>query len=349
MSRKETPFMNGDPLIIGTSNQEEQGTSLTLTLKQTEAKAGFEVRVDGTPHRSPEGAILGDGDTVCPGVVGYSVSSDAVRGFSEDGAGVSGVSYSDSFPFGAGVQGNSQLGPGVLGESQHFWGVQGISHDRYGVGVAGLVDSGSGSGVYGQSYGGIGVNAHSKTMALFAYAPTAVAGHFNGAVFVEGDFTVVGGAKSAAVLYPDGSHRRLDSLESPESWFEDIGTGRLRRGRAEVKLDAGFRAVIARGNQYHVFLSPRGDSKGLYVSRQRPDGFEIREQQGGKSTLEFTYRVVAKRKDIKGVRLEKVRLPKVPVDTARLERVAAERLKSHRRRIEPSARRRTRRGARRAK
>jgi hypothetical protein len=47
------------------------------------------------------------------------------------------------------------------------------------------------------------------------------AGAFFGQVFVSGDFTVAGGAKSAAVPHPDGTHRRLYCLESPESWFED--------------------------------------------------------------------------------------------------------------------------------
>jgi len=45
------------------------------------------------------------------------------------------------------------------------------------------------------------------------------------------------------------------------------------------------------------------------VSDKSPTGFEVRELQGGASTLAFSYRVVAKRKDIAGPRLEKVRLP----------------------------------------
>jgi len=45
------------------------------------------------------------------------------------------------------------------------------------------------------------------------------------------------------------------------------------------------------------------------VSSQGPNGFEVREQQGGSASLDFNYRVVAKRKDIPGPRLEKVKLP----------------------------------------
>jgi hypothetical protein len=128
-------------------------------------------------------------------------------------------------------------------------------------------------------------------------------------VLVNGSFTVLGGPKSAAVRHPDGSHRRLYSVESPESWFEDFGAGKLKKGRAEVKLDRDF-AVLVRRNDYHVFLTPLADSQGLYVSKKSPSSFEVREQQGGTSSITFSYRVVARRKDIEGRRLEKVKVPR---------------------------------------
>ena len=48
----------------------------------------------------------------------------------------------------------------------------------------------------------------------------------------------------AAVSHPDGSHRLLYSLESPESWFEDFGEARLVDGKAEVRLDPDFAADL---------------------------------------------------------------------------------------------------------
>ena len=65
---------------------------------------------------------------------------------------------------------------------------------------------------------------------------------------------------------------------------------------------------------YRVFLTPEGDCNGLYVSSKSPTGFEVRELKGGTSSLGFSYRVVAKRKDIPGARLERVPMP------ARVER-----------------------------
>jgi hypothetical protein len=84
----------------------------------------------------------------------------------------------------------------------------------------------------------------------------AYAAAFFGPVVVSGAFTVVGGPKSAAVPHPDGSHRRLYCMESPESWFEDFGEASLACGQAEVTLDPDFTAIAAT-DQYHVYwLSP---------------------------------------------------------------------------------------------
>jgi hypothetical protein len=138
------------------------------------------------------------------------------------------------------------------------------------------------------------------------------AGFFFGSVMVfRGDFTVIGGAKSAAVPHPDGYHRRLYSVESPESWFEDFGEGKLVKGRAKIKLDPDF-ASIVRTKTYHVFLTAYGDTNGLYVTKRTAKAFEVREHQRGKSSAPFSYRIVAKRKDIEGERLAKVSLPRVP-------------------------------------
>jgi hypothetical protein len=67
----------------------------------------------------------------------------------------------------------------------------------------------------------------------------SVAGYFQGDVIVDGNFTVIGfpgpHAKSVAVPFPDGTQRALYCMESPEVWFEDFGTAKLKRGRVVVK------------------------------------------------------------------------------------------------------------------
>jgi hypothetical protein len=141
----------------------------------------------------------------------------------------------------------------------------------------------------------------------------AYSGLFTGGkgLIVYGDLTVAGGAKSAAVKGADGKLRRLYSVESPESWFEDVGSGHLSNGSATVQLEPGFAGVV-KTDAYHVFPVANGDCKGLYVSNRTPSSFSVHEQQGGTSNVSFSYRVIAKRKDIEGARLEHVEEPLMP-------------------------------------
>jgi hypothetical protein len=125
--------------------------------------------------------------------------------------------------------------------------------------------------------------------------PASFAGLFAGNVQVTG--TLSAAVKNAVVPFPDGSARVLHCMESPEHWFEDFGTAKLKRGRAVVRLDADFAKVIKRGD-YRVFPTPEGDCRGLFVYRKRTASFEVRELMGGKSSIAFSYRIVGRRKDI---------------------------------------------------
>jgi hypothetical protein len=244
--------------------------------------------------------VAGFGDPAA-GTGVYGQGACGVRGIGNGGpnttpAGAVGV-YGQAGPNSNGVEGHgagTAAGVAGFGESGGF-GVHGEGQ-ALGVGVSGSAPSG-GTGV--QATGGIG---------LFASGGLA-AGFFDGTVVVVGDLAVLG-KKSAAVRHPDGSHRLLYSIESPESWFEDFGESRLVRGKVRVKLESGFASVI-KANSYHVFLTPYGDSNGLYVSQRSTQGFEVREQGVGKASVRFSYRIVGKRKDIKGERLAKIALPKV--------------------------------------
>ena len=138
---------------------------------------------------------------------------------------------------------------------------------------------------------------------------------------VNGNLTVGGvispNPKLAVMPFPDGTHRALYCMESPEVWFEDFGTAKLKRGRAVVRLDPDFTKVIKRGD-YKVFPAPEGDCRGLYVRRKGAASFEVRELMGAKSSVAFSYRIVARRKDIRGyTRFAKIdaRLAKIDINT----------------------------------
>jgi hypothetical protein len=233
-----------------------------------------------------------------------------------------------------GVFGTSDGAAGVFGSSPSV-GVQGSGGDSGVVGVhtgesiselsPGVSGYGRGTGVYGRSAIGVfgastGEDSVLGTFGVGVYGINAGNGWaalFDGEVAVEGSFIAT--YKSAAVPFPDGSRRRLYCMESPESWFEDFGEAQLSGGRADVVLAADFAAVID-ASSYHVFAIPHDATcRGLAVVARHADRFEVRELAGGTSASGFSYRVVARRKDIALPRMQPVppraaavRLPEPP-------------------------------------
>jgi hypothetical protein len=100
-----------------------------------------------------------------------------------------------------------------------------------------------------------------------------------------------------------GTARTLYTPHTSSPVTEDFGEGQLVNGRGYVRLDPALADVIDNSHAYHVFLTPEGDSKGLYVTEKTPAGFVVRESSGGRSTLSFEYRILAKPVDENGVRL----------------------------------------------
>ena len=172
------------------------------------------------------------------------------------------------------------------------FGVYGIS--AKGHGLVGATGSAGAAAVVGATNGVIG----------------AYAGTFYGPV-VSGDFTVLG-AKSAAAPHPDGSHRRLYCVESPESRFEDFGKGQIDGGCAHVMIDPDFAAVTDL-EDYHVFLTDYTTRQPLSVTARTPRGFTVEANSNGTPipamTGDFGWRILAKRKDIAALRFEAVVVP----------------------------------------
>jgi hypothetical protein len=126
-----------------------------------------------------------------------------------------------AFSGGNGIVGIASSGLGVLGIIPQAPGansiaVYGQNYSTY----AGPSPGAGGFGVYGLSAKGHGLVGATATAggAAVVGATNGVAGAygaaFYGPVIVGGDFTVFGGAKSAAVPHPDGTHRRLYCVES---------------------------------------------------------------------------------------------------------------------------------------
>lgn len=243
------------------------------------------------------------------GVFGYAAAGVGVWGYAPEAVGVRGTGgqmgvVGTGRGSGIGVRADSASNDAVVATSSGARGVVGTTLSPTGAGVHGVATTGgtSGVGVRASSLGGFG---------LLASCSTGVAGAFVGPVVVIGNFIAFGGVKSAAVPHPDGSHRLTYSVESPESWFEDFGRARLTGGRAEVRLDPDFAALV-RTDDFHVFLTAEDETAGLYVADRNETGFEVREQRGGNGEVTFSYRIVARRRDIDAGRLAPIERPEIP-------------------------------------
>ena len=234
------------------------------------------------------------------GVIGTASQNTGVVGESFIGTGVLGTT-------GLNAPMLPNLVAGVIGTGNQNIGVFGLSNSQ--VGVFGFSPGVDGTGIHGDATGdrGVGIAGFANGpngRAVFgqAIAAGAKAGDFRGNVEITRALTVGGTltatVKNAIVPFPDGTTRLMHCMESPEHWFEDFGTARLKQGRAVVKLDADFAKTIKAGD-YHVFLTPEGDCGGLYIRNRRSASFEVRELQGGASSVTFSYRIVGRRKDIR--------------------------------------------------
>jgi|HubBroStandDraft_4_1064222.scaffolds.fasta_scaffold00003_15 hypothetical protein len=249
------------------------------------------------------------------GVYGTAESADGVHGVTSATNGNSGTSGISTGTSGSahGVYGRSSNGQGVYGTSSSNNGVEGHSTASAGSGVAGIQSgksSGSGDGVYSESadttnlYEALEAKADSSSTYIFEGYNASTDGlctiDYNATLACTGGAVV----KSVRTRHTNGNgqHVLAYAAESATATIEDVGTARLAAGVANVAIDPAFVAVMDH-RWYYVFLTPLGETRGLYVSSKAVSAFQVREGEGGRSRVEFDYRIVAHPLDAKNDRL----------------------------------------------
>jgi len=91
----------------------------------------------------------------------------------------------------------------------------------------------------------------------------------------------------------DGGRLGTYGTQSTRATIEDTETSRLMNGEGAVRFDAAFAGMLDFRQGYQVFLTPDGDTRGLYVAAKYEGGFIVRETEHGRSSIDFDYRVVA--------------------------------------------------------
>jgi hypothetical protein len=209
-----------------------------------------------------------NGDSAVAGIATASTGrAEGIYGASNTGDGIYGITNVPNSNLGAGVYGLSSTAYGVVGE---------VSSDNPGyAGIVGVDDSaenGSSLLVYDSATGdGCTVDVDGD----LSCAGSIIGGQFEMRQRSAGGHEVVS--------YPS---------QSASATIEDVGTAQMIGGVADVQLTSRFASVMD-GKWYYVFLTPLGDARGLYVSKKATSGFQVRESEHGRDSLEFDYRVVA--------------------------------------------------------
>lgn len=274
------------------------------------------------------------------GVLGTSSVGDAgVYGIGTMTYGVYGTTTFASLPFGGGGEGGvlgeevstdgghgdfgvggvSMIGTGLLGESQGFVSAEGVPPvSRYWIndGSGGYLQTGViGAGLFGVAAFGLGASGTNY--------PALYLQNFNGSGLLiranngssdvmsldsAGNMILSGSLTQHGSPLQDHANRSGQtvgaySASSTSPTIEDFGIAQLTNGVVFVRLDKAFASTINPSEPYLVFFTPEGPNNGLYVADKSAQGFSIKENPNGHSTLAVEYRIVARPLDSNGSRL----------------------------------------------
>jgi len=240
---------------------------------------------------SGSACVLGHafGQSPTKGVFGFSNSADGVQGLTRSvsgQAGVHGVSH--------GTLGTAY---GVVGFSSNGDGVSGASMGRkLASGVRGISNAGDGVSAESTGAGAAAIHSLADNAGTYIFVGVNPKNHANCTMDPSANLTCTG-TVSGGTLQSQHRNSRGERViayapESASATIEDVGTARMIGGIANVRLDPSFAAMTDR-RWYYVFLTPLGDTRGLYVSLKTASGFQVRETERGRGNLEFDYRIVA--------------------------------------------------------
>jgi hypothetical protein len=263
----------------------------------------------GTGVTGQSGVVSGSANAG-PGVLGVTNNNSST--VSHNTYGVEALDNDpNALTFDAALYASSLNGYGVKAISGTYYGVYGQSNSAEG----GFFSSGSSIGTFTES-GSTG----SPALEADSYAsttsgePVFVAQSGNGNVFsVAGDGTAVAfgnivafGSPLIATKGVDGTESMAYGARQTRPTIEDVGEANLVNGSTFVPIDRRFGATIDPNANYLVFVTPQGDTQGLYVTGKTHTGFYVREH-GGTSNIAFDYRIVAKPAYDNGARLPDIR------------------------------------------
>lgn len=254
------------------------------------------------------------------GVRGLSVNTTAGTGFNAAVTGVMGnATTSGTYKFGVyGSGGTTTRSGGVIGYDYGvaigglgYYGFSGLDYSVYGFGLA--YTTGVGTGMLPSDFyklhpemdplskpnSMVGIGIYGGVMGGWVKGlvyGTAFSGDKFG-VYVDGK-TIT---NSPTIELIDNSTETRTISYSSVSLTADInskGRTAVLNGEAFISFNNELKELIDLGSVV-VNITPMGNSNGFYVNRITPDGFFVKENNGGVSNLEICWSLTATRKDVK--------------------------------------------------
>jgi hypothetical protein len=249
-----------------------------------------------------ENDAYGDGQS---GLYSYRSRNNSNNGFGYSANGsntaITGYSYwGDSYSFGTAGYNWNDLGRsgGVIGSEQggSYWGALGYKDSGSNVYGGYFTSTNIGAGKSSQANTGIGIGAFGDLMGAHVqgsiYGTYTEGEHY--AMYANGDVYRKGldvhlqenGSNTNTVLY---------TSVSMDVTIQTSGYATLSDGKSMISFDPAFANAISSSSPVVVTVTPTGNSNGVYLSGVSSTGFEVIENNGGKSSVTVSYIAIGKR------------------------------------------------------
>lgn len=136
----------------------------------------------------------------------------------------------------------------------------------------------------------------------FAYVGAKLNSNYDPGSGNTTNFKIIGYGAVSTIVSSDKENdtkKIMFAPEAPEVLFEDYGTGQLTNGSVKINIDPIFAKNIFVDEKHplKVFIQLEGDCNGVFVTNKSNNGFTVKELNGGKSNVKFSWHIVGNRAD----------------------------------------------------
>ena len=300
-----------DWAVNGYSANDGSGTYGQVT-SGTTLYAGVQGEYEGSNSRGP--GVRGISNTTTAGsdftgttVSGVSGSIGETGSYSFGVMGTTGINTSRRV---GGVMGTDLIASGALG--YYAQGGGGTSYSVYGFGN-GYTTGGAGGrqSQDSQINAHIGLGINGGVMGGWIKGK-AYGAHFSGdryGAYIDGKTLT---NDTYVVLNKNANGDRIATYATT-SLSVDVntrGTAKLVNGEAFISFNEEYRNLVSENNPIIVTVSPTGESNGLYVASTNKDGFTVKENGNGSSSVVFNWIAIGEKKNQKSATVSREILSK---------------------------------------